>query len=255
MDSTDEPERPSEIVADRGVLYLSIGVAYSRFTTASIAALRATGYRGRVRVVTDDTSFGSEGGPLANIERIVVPPVGVGYASRHYKTALVQYAYDECLFLDSDTLPVADPSEAWRFLQSADFYLSLDGTATVDQALERPAIDREERELMKHLGLATEPHLNSGVLLFRKSPAVAQLFARWHLEWSRFRNCDQLALVRAIAAARSHIGLLPREWNCPPAGFSTASEARMSGVKVLHFFFEHRCHWPEFAREYESACS
>jgi hypothetical protein len=232
----------------RGVLYLSLGVAYHQYTTASITALRATGYSGAVRVVTDDAAFHRLCVPGLGVEVVQVPSVESELASRHYKTSLINYGYSECLFLDSDTLPVGNPDAVWDFLKAGDFHLCLDQHPVVSEALDRLSVVPDECDLMTQLGLIGAPHLNSGVMLFKQTPAVSRLFRFWYREWTRFRHRDQLPLVRAIAATKTLVGVLPATWNSPPDGYSSASSAKSAGINVLHFYLEHRRRWAEFVR-------
>lgn len=231
----------------RGVLYLSLREAYHQYTAASITALRATGYIGPVRVVTDDAAFHKLCTPELRVEVVQVLSVESELASRHYKTSLIDYAYTECLFLDSDTLPVAPPDEVWNYLEAGDLHLCFDHHPIVSEALDRLPVIQDERDLMIQLGLTGARHLNSGVMLFKQTPAVSRLFRCWHREWTRFRHRDQLALVRAIAATETVVGVLPATWNSPPDGYSSARSARFAGVNILHFSLEHRRQWAEFA--------
>jgi hypothetical protein len=230
----------------RGVLYLALGTGYRYLTLASISALRRYGYRGPIRVVTDDEGWVP---PALNCEAIVVPDVGDGYSTRYYKTRLLEFAYDLTLYLDSDAIPIADIDDVWSCLRDCDIAMAADARQTVGALI---AGDRhiEERRaefgLMMRLGLTSRVYFNSGVMVFRRSSTTAAVFASWHEEWLRFRNRDQLALVRAVALTDTPVGSLPPAWNCPPIpvradgrlnsrSFASIRDARDSGVKVLHF--------------------
>lgn len=230
----------------RGVLYLALGPGYRYLTLASISALRRYGYRGPVRVVTDDQDWVP---PALNCEVVVVPDVGDGYSTRHYKTRLLDFAYDLTLYLDSDAVPITDIDEVWSCLRHCDIAMAADARQTVGALIagdRNMAERRAEFSLMMRLGLTSRVYFNSGVMVFRRSSATAALFASWHEEWLRFRSRDQLALVRAIALTDTVVGSLPAAWNCPPIpvrsdgrlnikSFASVRDARDSGAKVLHF--------------------
>jgi hypothetical protein len=227
-----------------GVLYLAIGDEYRTMTIASISSLRRYGYRGPIRVVTDKhgwipSRFGCES--------TVVPNAGDGLASRYYKTQLFRFAYDVTLFLDSDAIPVGNIDDIWEFLDDSSLAMAADMQPNIGDLI---ANDRDnewwqerwgnEGELMIRLGLTSRAFFNSGVMLFRRSDAVAALFASWHEEWKRFRKRDQMALARATALSAATVRTLPRKWNCPAEYFTSIREAQQAGVKVLHFLSSNR---------------
>ena len=219
----------------RGVLYLALGCGYRHLTIASISALRRYGYRGPVRVVTDDPSWVP---PALNCDVVVVPDVGDGFPTRYYKTRMLEFAYDMTLYLDSDAIPIADIDEVWNCLGGCDIAMAADPRQTVGALIARDghmAEWRAEFSLMIRLGLTSRAYFNSGVMAFRRSPVTSAVFASWHEEWLRFKRRDQLALVRAVALTDTTVQTLPPTWNWPPGGFASIRAARDAGVRVLHF--------------------
>jgi hypothetical protein len=223
-----------------GVLYLAIGENCRMLTTASVSALRRYGYRGPVRVVTDKPGWLPA---KLGCESVLVPEVGEGFAARHYKTQLFQFAYDTTLFLDADAIPIGNIEGIWKYLAGADIAMAADLRPNVGDLITRDKyIARwgDEFSLMIRLGLTGRTFFNSGVMLFRKSDTVAELFATWHQEWERFRGRDQLALVRATALTGSAVRTMPIVWNCPAREFASVRAAQDAGIKVLHFFSTNR---------------
>ena len=224
----------------RGVLYLALGSGCRHLTIASVSALRRYGYRGPVRVVTDDPSWVP---PALDCDVVVVPDVGDGFSTRHYKTQLLDFAYDMTLYLDADAIPIADIDEVWSCLDDSDIAMAADPRQTVGALIARDgymAEWRPEFSLMIRLGLTSRPYFNTGVMAFRLSSATAAIFSAWHEEWLRFGRRDQLALVRAVALTDTTVRTLPAAWNRPAGAFASIRAARDAGVKVLHFLSTNR---------------
>ena len=223
----------------RGVLYLAIGEAHRELTVASIASLRRYGYRGPVRVVTDSPGWLPSG---LHCEDVLVPDVGNGFASRHYKTQLEKFAFDSTVFLDTDTVPIADIADLWKVLDSCDLAMASDMHPSVGDAItEKRTRDRwqdqwgSEYRLMIRLGLTGYPYFNSGVMVFRRTTQIAQLFSAWHQEWRRYGQTDQMALVRAAALTGTPVNPLPGIWNFYAYHYASVRDAQQAGVKILHF--------------------
>jgi hypothetical protein len=231
---------PGDLGGKRGVLYLAVGDLHRALAIASISSLRRYGYEGSIRVVTDQQGWIP---PELSCESVLVPAVSDGFSTRRYKTRLYQYAYDTTLFLDSDAIVVADIGQVWGLLDNCDIAMAADLRPSIEEliASDRDRKDaRAEFNLMIRLGLTNRAHYNSGVMLFRRSSAVEDLFDSWHAEWQRYRRRDQLALVRAIALTDPAVRPLPVIWNCPAATVSSIRAAQSAGIKVLHFLSRHR---------------
>jgi hypothetical protein len=225
---------------DQGVLYLALGERYHQETIASVTSLRRYGYRGAIRVVTDDQAWMP---PHLECETVRVPVVGDGFATRYYKTQLFRFAYSTTLFLDSDAIPIGDIEPIWQCLGNSDVALAADLRPTIGELIARDRGDRrwtEEFDLMIRLGLTAHAFYNSGVMMFRKTSAVQDLFALWHDEWQRFGGRDQMALTRALAVTAARVQALPIIWNVPARDFASIRDAQDAGAKVLHFFSSNR---------------
>jgi hypothetical protein len=221
--------------ASLGVIYLGFGEKYKQLAEISISFLRASGYSGPVRVVTGSNNWKLD---HLDCEIIKVPFRGLGFATRYYKTQINQYGFDTTLFLDADTLPVANIRPIWRELRFADICLSRDLHSQVRDLIELHYWDRKrcwpEYYYMGDMGLMQHRLYSSGVMLFRRSIAIDKLFEAWHEEWNRFRQEDQLALVRAIARTKPPVHHLTRRWNGWQTWFESISQAQNSGVRILH---------------------
>ena len=218
-----------------GVIYLCIGRKYQQLAEISISFLRVFGYSGPVRVVTASNNWKLD---HLDCEIIKVPFRGLGFATRHYKTQINQYGFDTTLFLDADTLPIANIRPIWRELRFADICLSRDLHPQVRDLVKLHYWDRKrcrpEYYYMGDLGLMQHRLYSSGVMLFHRSLATDKLFEAWHEEWNRFRQEDQLALVRAIARTKPPVHHLTSRWNGWQTWFESVSQAQNSGVRILH---------------------
>jgi Glycosyl transferase family 8 len=158
------------------------------------------------------------------------PPV---FSSRWIKTRLNQFSpYAETLFLDSDILPLQPIADLWEALSENDFAMVLDRLPTIGEC--DHIADVEKNYTLARLPRSTR-QFNSGVMLWRNTSNVKMLFQQWHLEWLRFEQQDQLALVRAIATAETRITELPRTYNISPID-AAALPPGEDQVHLLHYW-------------------
>lgn len=146
------------------------------------------------------------------------------YGARWAKLNLLELCpYRYVLYMDADTEPLGD-------LQ-AGFAILSDG---YDMAL-APSIN-QDAEVLSHIA-ATERsatlaavfiplQLQAGVMFIQRNAATARLFAEWRLEWERYAQQDQAALIRALESSPVKIWLLGRDWN--------------GGALIAHHFGEAR---------------
>lgn len=218
-----------------GVLYVCFGETYKRMATLSVSLLRRFGYAGPVRIVTDSSGWIDD---RLQCELIEVPLRGLGFATRYYKTQIHHYAFDVTLFLDADTVPIAPVAPIWRESRFAEVCVPLDVHPYVHHLILTHFDDRArclpEYAHMKKRKLLDHPLYSSGLMLFRRSRSTDRLFQRWHQEWMRFRQEDQLALVRATAGANFEVHTLAPRWNGRVHWFNTMTQAQNAGFRVLH---------------------
>jgi hypothetical protein len=218
-----------------GIIYVSFGESYRDLTTLSICALRRFGYSGPVRILSDNHDW--DIGHL-DCELLEVPSAGEGFGTRFYKTQVNEYGFDTTLFLDADTLAIAPIGHIWRELRFSEICMSLDIHPDVGHLIKKGRKDRERRRFeythMQELGLIDHPFFNSGVMLFRRTAAVDQLFKVWHEEWDGFQGEDQLALVRAMSRTGMYVHTLSSRWNERLRKFGSVDQAQRCGVRILH---------------------
>ncbi len=234
-----------------GIVYLSIGDNYTHLTTQSVSFLRRFGYTGPIRVVTDVKHWADRD---LEFEVVQVPSVDDRWGSRHYKTQLNAFGFPVTLFLDSDTLPIASIEPIWNELRFGDIALAHDVQADVgsflDVSWEKASKRRTEMMQMNSMALRRLPYFSSGVMLWHRCAAIDRLFQVWHEEWLRFRDIDQMALVRALAQTGLEVRTLSSVWNCRAQKFRSIESAQTAGVKILHFLSKQRHLLPRYVEEY-----
>jgi hypothetical protein len=169
-----------------------------------------------------------------------------GKASRWYKTQVHRFSPfpGVTMLLDDDAVihrplpPLAD------VLGAAGLALARDSWwPTVQHALKSGKTHPhwtsiEDKDATAAACSPSDPHHNSGMMIFRKTPAVLATLDRWHAEWLRFQRCDQLPLCRALAATRLPITTLEREYN-----WITSKWGRRGNPYVYHFTHKQHTHW------------
>lgn len=149
------------------------------------------------------------------------------FFSRHIKTRLNTFSpYEETLFLDADILPFQPVADLWDYLCQSDFAMVVDRLPLVSLC---DHISHEEKLYTLQSTLGDAVQFNSGVMLWRDTPAVRMLFQQWHEEWCKFYRQDQLALVRAIHTTQISVTKLPKTYNTSP---TDAAPLMFGDIKV-----------------------
>lgn len=130
--------------------------------------------------------------------------------------------YDWTLYVDADAVFMKPIEEGFRLLDEFDMVVT-EETLTLAELYNKQLagweINIQERDVtvVEIGGDDTQKFINSGVMFFRKSKAVAKLFNDWHSEWQRFQQWDeQLSLTRALHNNPAvKVKRLPVAWNAP----------------------------------------
>ncbi|MBC7883139.1 MAG: hypothetical protein H7Y37_17750 [Anaerolineae bacterium] len=153
------------------------------------------------------------------------------FSSRQIKTRLYSYSpYQETLFLDADILPFQPIAGLWDYICESDFAMVLDRLPLVSLC---DHIAQEEKAYTLQILEKDAVQFNSGVMLWRNTPAVQQLFQQWYEEWCKFQRHDQLALVRAIHRTAISVTKLPKTYNTSPTDAAPLGLGTMN-VHLLH---------------------
>jgi Nucleotide-diphospho-sugar transferase len=176
-----------------GVIYVASGRDYIDLACASAQTLRATNPGLPVDIFTDGPV------PVGVFDRIH-PLTRPG--PRAKLTAMQQTRFARTLFLDADTLVVGDLGDVWRVLDRFDCAMAQDV--------------RRASDLVQDGGDTPYafPQYNSGVVLYRTSPAMLDLLTAWEDRFHATRATrDQPILKDLLWSSDIRLHTLPPEFN------------------------------------------
>jgi len=128
--------------------------------------------------------------------------------NRQVKASILEYSpFAKSIFIDSDTVVLGDLVEGAKYLEYFDVAARLNPY---------PQERRGKGDVTIFEGLTVRdcPHWNSGVLLFRRSAAAQDFFARWAENYALLRNpYDQVAFVKTVFEHGARVLSLDARWN------------------------------------------
>ena len=208
-----------------GVIYAASGVDYVELACASARSLRAVAPGIAIDLYTDQQV------PPGLFDMVhPLPHVG----ARAKLPAMAQTRFDRTLFLDADTLVVGPLGDIWALLDRFDLAAAHDvrRTSALVQAGTEPTP-------------YAFPQLNTGVLLYRRSPAMLAFLAEWD---RRFHagggDRDQPVFKDLLWSSDIRFYVLPPEFNLRRVTLLDAWEPLDVRPTILH---SHRLldHLPE----------
>ncbi len=134
--------------------------------------------------------------------------------SRWAKTNLDRLSlFDSTCYLDADTRPYADLSPGFQMLRDGwELVISHSEHQDGEDFLWHVSF-AERRATTDEGGNPMPLVLQGGVFFFRKCEAIHALFEAWRVEWVRWGDEDQAALLRALYRQPVRVWLLGRAWN------------------------------------------
>lgn len=123
--------------------------------------------------------------------------------------------YSNTLMLDADTRVKGDLSVGFEMLWAGwDVVMvpSKPPSSRPGQVLWNLS-EPERLETLQELGTWRHLMYNTGVMFFRKSPQVRNLFAAWRKEWLRYKQQDQGAFLRALNRCPVRLWILGYPFN------------------------------------------
>ncbi len=119
--------------------------------------------------------------------------------------------YDYTLFLDADTRIYASLWSGFDALKRGWDLVMVASKPQTEECLGH--LGKEERDLTLYELPPGPLQLNTGVMWFQKSQAVQALFAEWRKQWTRWKQHDQGALLRALQKVPVKLWLLGWPFN------------------------------------------
>lgn len=186
-----------------GIIYIAIGWDYLQQALNSAQSI-IKNYKGNcpdIIIYSDIEWYGNNGSPQVRVESIpawadnISNPVSL---SAYLKTQLPQLSpFDKTLFLDTDTLAVADISCIWSYCNKS---IALSKAFDPLSEIAKYEKDSEEHFTQQKLSILGDfTQYNTGVILFEKCPEASKIFSDWENEWKIFGYNDNKAFNRLIA--------------------------------------------------------
>jgi len=145
---------------------------------------------------------------------------GHKFLAGRVKPLLYDLAFDETLYGDADTEFVASPVRGFELLQQWELVLAEQSKRS--SLGKSPFLRCEREDTVLLLGTGELVYHNSGMLFWKRCPAVAELMRMWTHEWQRYQGWDeQIALLRALFYAHVLFLTVPYTWNCKDAQKAT----------------------------------
>ncbi|EPX86945.1 hypothetical protein [Salipiger mucosus] len=184
---TDEPTR--------GVVYVAWGREHVEVARRSAASVK------RSNPDLGTAIWCKEGDDTSGFDRAFIVPEGL---KRPKVNLLGESPFDETLFLDNDTIVRAELGSLFDLLRKYEIC----GAQVIlwhrPRHLKRIALDLPE----------TFPEINTGVLLYRKTPAVLELFRDWAATFAGSgMGIDQPSFREALWRSDAAFHVLPAQFN------------------------------------------
>jgi hypothetical protein len=203
---------------DKGVIYVATGPAYRDLAEASARSLRAVEPDLPVDLFTDAPDAVAPG-VFDRVQRIDNPH------PRSKLDCMAQTRFARTLFLDADTLVVAPLGDLFDILERFELALAHDVRRASD--LIRAGLDEVTPYAF--------PQMNSGVVLYRRSPEVLAFLAEWARRFAASGGArDQIVLKDMLWQSALRFYVLPPEFNLRRVTMLDAWEPEDARPTILH---------------------
>ena len=214
---------------NQGVLFVATGASYVK------AGIRAAQTVLRycpglpIHLGTDsksfDAFFNKSPWPFSSIDKIDNPH------RRSKVDYLQQTPFENTLYLDTDTALTADISESFTLMERSDIALCHAHRRSAARSANRWRIEVP----------SAYPEFNSGVIMFRKAPAVLRLLQEWSAAYHEAgQRHDQPTLRELLWLSNLRIATLPPEYNTRMIKYRILWSKSEATVKILHLKSFHR---------------
>lgn len=210
-------------MTSRGVVYLAWGYGAIEQAEASMASLWRLADLPVLVVGDADAARHFEGRPRVTVREIDVEPfdrerkAGYQFLAGRVKPLLYGLSpWEETLYVDADSAFRRDPAKGFDLLARWEFVIAETQTRTLADSI---AGAEETAWTAGWVGVPWLLYHNSGMIFWRKGPAVEALFGLWAEEWRRFEGWDeQVALLRALLRSEVLYLTVPHLWNTRTPG-------------------------------------
>lgn len=193
------------MTTNKGVIYIASGDKYIEEACRSVTSLKK--WLPEISV----TLFADQECSCSSFDNVVIFSE-LGDWTSDQKSPKVVYMYespyDYTLYLDTDTYICDDISDLFTLLEHYDIAAAHSGL-------------RSGKGKKKEGIPDSFPEMNSGVIAFRKSPEVKEVFSKWlelykidRANWKIWYCPDQPSFRAALYASPVKIATLPPEYNC-----------------------------------------
>jgi hypothetical protein len=208
----------NEMQPRNGVIYVASGPDYRDLAIASARSLRKV-EPGLAADLYTDLPEAVPAGLFDMVHRIARPE------PRSKLSCMAESRFERTLFLDADTLVMNPIGDLFDLLDRFDCAMAHDVRRASDLVQEGYAVQTPY----------AFPQLNSGVLLYRRSPAMLQFLAEW---LRRFRAAglsrDQVVLKDLLWESDIRFYVLPPEFNLRRVTMLDAWEPLDAVPTILH---------------------
>jgi len=189
-------------VASRGAIWVALGENAKQEAAESMAS-----YRKHNRTATHR---------LSEISSKVPPNLTTGQQAHWAKACADRWSpYTYTLMLDADTRIVGDLSIGFKILRAGWEVVLVPSKSPSSRpgAVLWNLSGAERMDTLQELGTWRHLMYNTGVMFFRKTERVHNLFAAWRKEWLRYKQQDQGALLRALRKCPVYLWTLGSPFN------------------------------------------
>ncbi len=229
------------LVAKDGVIYLCWGEPAQKGIEESVISLwnHAPGTRVHILGGADEVLHFEGFDDRVTVDHVAVDPFKdrsrFGFLAGRIKPLMYRLSpFERTLYVDADTTFMRDPAVGFDLLDRWDFVIAEAETRSLGQTF--PNNRTEADETAAWLGSHQVLYHNSGMMFWRRNPAVERLFDLWRAEWSRYGNWDeQVALLRALSRSEAVFLNVPYTWNSREAANAFLLHHRFASLAVRKF--------------------
>jgi hypothetical protein len=208
-----------------GVIYVALGRPYLAMALSSFASLRHTNPQVPACVITNAKASPPRESRLWSKRDVWRFVQNEDAENRQIKTLINRWTpFDRTLFLDCDTLVLADIHIVEFFLEHFDLCMRVGNYFMSDRA----------KLFGGKVQVSQLPHWNSGVIGFRRSPEVDDFFSQWNSLYAELAaHRDQVSLIEAVFKSDCRILSLPEIWNGPDRHLALSRHRR--ALRIWHY--------------------